>query len=577
MQLYKNNYFYGWKYNASARKLNESKSSTGFVMSLITALIIVMVVSQVLSLIDHKIQYKDLKGYSFNEAFQPKQAFASGISDRLSGKILLQVESNGEGWYINPKNLKRYYLGRPDDAFRIMRELSLGISNNDFDDFHGYAPLRLSGQILLKVEDSGKAYYVNPDDLKMYYLGRPSDAYNVMRNLGLGITNQDIETIEVEKGYDVEVIKNDNSQVENSVDEVQPVDNTVDNPVSDVQDNTNANLDTDNTTSDTQTDSNNVAVNDCNALIVASSNMTKKCDVKAIVGDGPNIRVGLLYSQDPQIIKSSSSFNLLNSNGTVLLNVPANKSLTVDYNETTGKYAYGYGVASTLIAGYLTLDQIQDNAYFTIETFENRPGWNPSINDNTFLGDLELRYNNSKDRTWVINELPMEKYLEGIAETSNTEESEYLKTMAIASRTYASYHLDRNYKHKDEFFTVDSKYDQVYKGYGISQRLTNFVKAVQDTKGIIVTYDGKLALTPYFSWSDGKTRSNKEVWGTDKPWLISVVEPKGYDKTTLFGHGVGISARGAFILAQDFNYTFDNILKYYYTGTDLASNYNSMF
>jgi len=149
MQLYKNNYFYGWKYNASARKLNESKSSTGFVMSLITALIIVMVVSQVLSLIDHKIQYKDLKGYSFNEAFQPKQAFASGISDRLSGKILLQVESNGEGWYINPKNLKRYYLGRPDDAFRIMRELSLGISNNDFDDFHGYAPLRLSGQILL--------------------------------------------------------------------------------------------------------------------------------------------------------------------------------------------------------------------------------------------------------------------------------------------------------------------------------------------------------------------------------------------------------------------------------------------
>ncbi|MDP3043178.1 MAG: hypothetical protein Q8N21_02135 [bacterium] len=124
---------------------------------------------------------------------------ASSISTRLKGRILLQVESKGEAWYINPDNEKRYYLGRPADAFQVMRELGLGVSNKDFDSWNNNAPSRLSGKILLKVEDSGKAYYVNPVDLKMHYLGRPSDAFRVMRELGLGITNNDLDTV-LEKG-----------------------------------------------------------------------------------------------------------------------------------------------------------------------------------------------------------------------------------------------------------------------------------------------------------------------------------------------------------------------------------------
>ena len=121
------------------------------------------------------------------------------LSKRLKGKILLQVESSGEGWYVNPGNEKKYYLGRPADAFEIMRELGLGISNNDFDYFNGIAPKRLAGKILLKVEDKGQAYYVNPNDLTMHFLGKPEDAFDVMRNLGLGISNNDIRKIDIEK------------------------------------------------------------------------------------------------------------------------------------------------------------------------------------------------------------------------------------------------------------------------------------------------------------------------------------------------------------------------------------------
>jgi len=53
----------------------------------------------------------------------------------------------------------------------------------------------MAGVFLINGEDSGKAYYVNPLDLKMYYLGRPDDAFNLMRNFGLGAKNSDIRQI----------------------------------------------------------------------------------------------------------------------------------------------------------------------------------------------------------------------------------------------------------------------------------------------------------------------------------------------------------------------------------------------
>jgi hypothetical protein len=55
------------------------------------------------------------------------------LSERLKGKILLQVEENGEAWYINPDDLKRYYLGRPNDAFDLMQKLGKGITDEDLN------------------------------------------------------------------------------------------------------------------------------------------------------------------------------------------------------------------------------------------------------------------------------------------------------------------------------------------------------------------------------------------------------------------------------------------------------------
>ncbi len=124
------------------------------------------------------------------------QTQAQTLANRLSGKILLQVESKGEAYYINPIDKKGYYLGRPNDAFAIMRSFGLGVSNKDLNIFlQSGARANLSGRILLQVEDKGQAYYINPDNLRLYYLGRPTDAFNIMRQLGLGISNYNLSQI----------------------------------------------------------------------------------------------------------------------------------------------------------------------------------------------------------------------------------------------------------------------------------------------------------------------------------------------------------------------------------------------
>jgi len=161
-----------------------------------------------------------------------------------------------------------------------------------------------------------------------------------------------------------------------------------------------------------------------------------------------------------------------------------------------------------------------------------------------------------------------------LAETSNGSPFEYQKALITAARTYAMYHYNRGTKHAAEYYIVDATYDQVYRGYGSQLKQTQVGEAVEATKGQVVTYNGEVVVTPYFSHSDGRTRNWTEVWGgSAKPWCVSVKEPDNYDKTTLWGHGVGLSAHGALHLAYYYNYTYDNILKYYYTGIEIKKIY----
>ncbi len=142
--------------------------------------------------------------------FNPGTAQAD-VAD-YNGSILLDVERHGEAYYIYQGY--KHYLGRPDQAFEIMRRLSLGISEENFN--NGFRQVNdvwqiyrivdsslfpyIQGRIILRPHSHGEAYYVTPglaagNGYSAEYLGRPYDAFQIMTKYGLGARSEFIDSI----------------------------------------------------------------------------------------------------------------------------------------------------------------------------------------------------------------------------------------------------------------------------------------------------------------------------------------------------------------------------------------------
>ncbi len=284
----------------------------------------------------------------------------------------------------------------------------------------------------------------------------------------------------------------------------------------------------------------------------------------------PTMRVGVLIvdaETDWRVtLANPAGFDVIAASS-VVATIAGNASVTAGYEN--GTYWYDVGAGRKPSGSYLRFVPKSSGSIFTVTNFDRRVTRNAGYADNTFRDVLEIRWNGSENRIWLINELPMESYLRGLAETSNISHLEFQKTLITAARTYAYYHWERATKHAAEFFHVDAYYDQVYKGYGQELRTPRLTQSVEETRGQIVTYEGRTAITPYFSRSDGRTRNWEEVWHSDPvPWLRGVAVPCDIGKE-LWGHGVGMSASGALCMANQ-GQTFDNILRYFYTGITLV-------
>lgn len=130
------------------------------------------------------------------------------IYKNIKGKIILKVKDSGKAYYVNPKTETIHYLGRPSDAFVVMRKQGIGITNANLEKIpvgseEKYSQAKInvnfakqqSGKILLQVESKREAWYVNPADNKRYFFGRPSDAFNVMKKVSVGISNEDFDNL----------------------------------------------------------------------------------------------------------------------------------------------------------------------------------------------------------------------------------------------------------------------------------------------------------------------------------------------------------------------------------------------
>jgi stage II sporulation protein D len=172
---------------------------------------------------------------------------------------------------------------------------------------------------------------------------------------------------------------------------------------------------------------------------------------------------------------------------------------------------------------------------------------------------------NKSGKLTVINNVELEDYIKGVvpAEMPSGWESEAHKAQAIAARSYALANLGK--RAALGFDLKDTPEDQAYGGASVETTKTN--TAVEDTKGLVLTYNMKVVNAFYSASAGGQTLNTKDVWGGSLPYIRSVPSYDGNVKKN--GHGVGMSQHGANNLARE-GYNAYQILQYFYNDVKFA-------
>jgi stage II sporulation protein D len=141
------------------------------------------------------------------------------------------------------------------------------------------------------------------------------------------------------------------------------------------------------------------------------------------------------------------------------------------------------------------------------------------VTNGRYRGALVLRGGSG---VTVVNALGLDPYVQGVVpvEMPSSWHPEALKAQAVAARTYGLA-SDRGGSAYDVFPTTAS---QVYNGMDAEVASTN--AAVRATKDQIVTHEGQLITTYFFSTSGGKTEDVENVFGgIAAPYLRGVDDP----------------------------------------------------
>lgn len=155
-------------------------------------------------------------------------------------------------------------------------------------------------------------------------------------------------------------------------------------------------------------------------------------------------------------------------------------------------------------------------------------------------GIIKLLHKNTNE----VEEVPLDKYLCNVvsAEMPADYEKEALKAQAIVARTYTIYKI-QNKKHENADICDDSSCCQAWVSketrlsrWDEDKRESNWKKieeCVNETKGKIITYEGKPINAFFHANSGGKTEIPVNVWGgTGYPYLqvVETAGEEGYDQ-----------------------------------------------
>ncbi len=291
---------------------------------------------------------------------------------------------------------------------------------------------------------------------------------------------------------------------------------------------------------------------------------------------GNTVRIGIFHTDGSAIkITATGEFQVREGASKVL--GTAGKDDEVHVSWSGGKYHVRGAAGEFDVAGKIRIVPL-NQAIVQLKNYSDPSKTYPGKNYNRFRGIMEIRKCTSCNELWAINELNVEYYLRGLGETSGEGPAEYIKALGIAARTYVLYHqvVTGGRNAARDYDISNTADDQIYRGYEyeiITPRMSSIFNQV---KGVIVTNgEGDVPVsTVYFSDSDGRTRSAKEAWGTERfSHLQHSVDDPHHVSSSCNGHCVGMSAQGAYGFANKDGWSWQKILGYYYKGVKFVKAY----
>ncbi|MBR1425521.1 SpoIID/LytB domain-containing protein [bacterium] len=155
--------------------------------------------------------------------------------------------------------------------------------------------------------------------------------------------------------------------------------------------------------------------------------------------------------------------------------------------------------------------------------------------DALYRGNFEL-VSTPKESFYIINSIALEDYLKGVVPNEMPVRFglEALKAQSVAARNYV---LSPRIKSNPNYDVVDSVASQVYFGANTEKELSN--QAVEETSGIVATYNWDLILAQYSSTAGGYTESyenafsepyTKQFPAKSKPYLTAIPDYPEFGK-----------------------------------------------
>ncbi|HEY4707108.1 MAG TPA: SpoIID/LytB domain-containing protein [Thermodesulfobacteriota bacterium] len=143
------------------------------------------------------------------------------------------------------------------------------------------------------------------------------------------------------------------------------------------------------------------------------------------------------------------------------------------------------------------------------------------IGNRPYRGTVEIAA--GKDGLLLINEVHLDSYIAGIInnEISSKWPEGVIKSQVVIARTYAIFSMRK--KANSPYHLESSVMGQVYNGASGEDDIVR--KAVRETAGEILLFDGEPALTVYHSNAGGMTEAAVDVWRSGYPYLVPVESP----------------------------------------------------